>query len=110
MFIHRSLPNKYFTRCDNNLITESKLSDGAFRLYMYLALLQGGANYTDSYLMKVLRLSRRAVANRKKELKDLDLLIVDQIAPRTYQAYLGFTGVPATEVRRILKEKQDKVL
>jgi len=109
MFIHRIIPPRNHTRIDNKLIYDSELSDGAFRLYVFLFGLHSSTNYTDGYLMKAMGLSRRSVANRRRELKDKNLLLTEQIAPRIYHAYLGTGTLTASDVKKIM-HKQDKVL
>lgn len=109
MFIHRIIPPRNHTRIDNHLIYDIELSDGAFRLYVFLFGLHASTNYTDGYLMKAMGLSRRSIANRRKELKDRGLLITEQIAPRVYHAYLGTGKLTAKQVKSIVK-KNDKVL
>lgn len=107
MYIKRAPIYKTFTKIDKRVIENSKLSDGAKVLYMYLSGLHPSMDFTDGYLMKVLGLSRRAIANRKKELKDVDLIDIEQLGPRIYMMYIGNTGTPASAVKaEWVREKQ----
>ena len=99
MYIKRAPIEKPFTQIDRRVFENPNLSDGAVRLYGYLVGLRPGIDFTDGYLMKALHLSRRAIANRKKELKDADLITIDQIGPRIYMMYMGHTGNPASKVK-----------
>ena len=99
MIIRHNLPTKSFTRLDRRVFTNPNLSDGAVRLYGYMCGLVNGANFTDAYIMKALAISKTVLARRKKELKDFDLILVDQISPRVYVIYIGYTQMTATDVK-----------
>lgn len=99
MIIRHSLPTKNYTKVDRRVFTNPKISDGAKVLYGYLCGLRNGANFSDKYIIQALGMSLRALANRKKELKDNDLILIDQIAPRLYVIYIGYTSLSAKEVR-----------
>lgn len=110
MFIKRAPITAPFAQIDKRVIENNKLSDGAKVLYMYLSGLWLGRDFTDGYLMKVLGLSRRAVANRKKELKDADLIYIEQLGPRVYMMYIGNTRDPASAVKKKWDEDKQKDL
>jgi len=99
MIIRHSLPSKNYTKVDRRVFANPKLSDGAKVLYGYLCGLRNGANFSDKYIMKALGLSQRSITNRKKELKDSDLIFIDQIGPRLYVVYIGYTSLSAKDVR-----------
>lgn len=99
MIIRHSLPHSSFTKVDRNVFTNLKLSDGACRLYGYLCGLRNGANLSDAYVMKAMNISQTVLTRRKRELKQEQLLLVDQISPRVYVAYIGYTGFTAESVK-----------
>ena len=99
MIIRHSLPTKSFTRIDRRIFANPNLSDGSKVLYGYMCGLKNGANFSDKYLLIAMDISQAVLTRRKKELKDMDLILVDQIAPRVYVVYIGYSGMPATEVK-----------
>ncbi len=104
MHIKKSLPNKYFTKISNSLFTMPSISSGAKVLYGYLATLYNGANIEDELLCRVLHLNQRTLTRYKKELKDVDLILTEQLAPRVYDLYIGHPHCKASEVKRIWQE------
>ena len=110
MYIKRAPIIKPFTQVDKRVIENKKLSDGAKVLYMYLSGLHLSMDFTDGYLMKVLGLSRRAIANRKKELKDEDLIYIQQLGPRIFMMYIGNTQMSASEVKKSWDREKQKDL
>ena len=107
MIIRHNLPTRRFTRLDRAVFTNKELSDGAVRLYAYLCSLRNGANFSDTYIMVALGLSRRALGNRKKELKEHKLLLTEQIGSRVYVAYIGYSRMTAEEVKDNWGEDED---
>lgn len=107
MIIRHSLPNKNYTKIDRRVFINPGLTDGSKVLYAYLCGLRNGANFSDKYLVKALDISLRALANRKKELKQHDLILIEQISPRVYVIYIGYTSFPASEVRSMWKDESD---
>ncbi len=99
MIIRHSLPTSKFTRIDRKVFTNTKLTDGATRLYGYLCGLRNGANFSDKYIMMALDISQAVLTKRKKELKDIDLILVDQITARMYVIYIGHSSFSASEVK-----------
>lgn len=106
MIIRHDLPSRNFTRIDRYVVTDTKLSDGAVRLYSFLCGLRNGADYTDAYLIKVLDISQTIVTRRKKELKDAGLILIDQITPRLYVIYIGHSKLSARKVKARWKEEE----
>lgn len=99
VIIRHSLPNRCFTRIDRRVFTNTNLSDGAKVLYGYLCGLRNGANFSDAYVIKALDTSQRVLTRRKKELKDEDLILMDQLTPRIYVIYIGHSLLSASEVK-----------
>lgn len=107
MIIRHNLPSKKFTKLDRRVFANKDISDGAVRLYGYLCGLRNGANFSDTYIKIALGLSQTVLYRRKKELTEADLLLVDQISPRVYVAYLGYSSFGATQVKAMWKEDED---
>ena len=99
MIIRHILPNGNYVKLDKSVLSHKDLTDGAKVLFAYLCCLRNGRNLTDTYLMKVLRLSQSALTRRKRELKDAGLILIDQVRPKLYVVYIGHTKLPATAVK-----------
>lgn len=99
MIIRHNLPQRGYTKIDRYVFTLD-ISDGAKVLYGYLCGLRNGASFSDKYIMKAMDVSQTVLTRRKKELKDKDLILVDQISPKVYIAYIGHTTQGASEVKR----------
>lgn len=95
------MPHTRFTQISNAMLTDSSLSDGAIRLHCYLASLPNGKTITDAYVCKVLQLAPRTLARRKLELKERDLIEMVQLAPRIFDLYIGYPGMPASKVKAV---------
>lgn len=104
---HQPAPTPY-TMLDRYVFTDRRLSDGAKVLYGYLKGLKNGANYNDKYLLKALNTSQASLTRRKKELKDADLIMIDQVTPRLYVIYIGHTKMTASEVKARWKTEEDR--
>lgn len=107
MIIRHTLPIRNFTRIDRYVFCNKNISDGAVRLYGYLCGLITGANISDKYIIKTMGISQAVLTKRKKELKDHGLLLVDQISPRVYVAYIGYSKLSANEVKEIWNKEDD---
>lgn len=99
MIILHDLPNKGYVKFDKNVFLNHALSDGSVRLYGYLCGCRNGTDFTDELLLTKLNISRNVLARRKKELKDAGLLLVAQIRPRVFMAYVGHSGRTASQVK-----------
>lgn len=88
-----------YTKVDKYVFTYPGITDGAKVLYGYLSGLPTGRNFSDKYILTSLGISPRTLANRKKELKDAGLILIDQISPRNYMLFVGTTKKTATEVK-----------
>lgn len=98
---------------DNKIATISKkiLSDGAYRIYGYLSSFQNGRRITDNYILTALDISQKTLTKYKKQLRDLDLVVVEQIVGKEYDIYIGSTSIPASKVKEYWNEldnTQDK--
>lgn len=109
VIIRHNLPTKSFIRIDRHVYTDRRLSDGAKVLYGYLCGLVNGAVICDKYIIKAMGISQAVLTKRKRELKDTELLLVDQISPRLYVAYIGYSTLSAGEVKRIWLDHEDRI-
>lgn len=75
------------------------MSAGAKVLYGFLSASRPGDVYSDKDLAKAFKISQQTLTRQKKELKDNKLLLVEQIQPRIYVAYVGSTEASAKKVR-----------
>lgn len=107
MIIIRDGLSGCFTKVDKYVFTCRDLTDGAKVLYGYLSGLPTGRNYSDNYLVKALEVSAKTLARRKRELKDKDLICIDQISPRVYMLFVGRLDHPASEVRNNWRKDND---
>jgi hypothetical protein len=107
MIIRHNLPNQKFTKLDRRVFANASISDGAVRLYGYMCGLRNGANFSDAYIKKTLDISQAVLYRRKTELKNADLLLIDQVSPRLYIAYIGYTGFGARQVKNLWKDEED---
>jgi biotin operon repressor len=108
MIVIRDSINYRYTKVDKNVFVIKGMTDGAKVLYGYLAGLPTGRNFSDKYILKALGISRRTLANRKRELKNMGLILIDQISPRSYVLFVGNTLKRAHEVREEWKNSNDE--
>lgn len=101
MHIKKSLPRDNFTKMSNTIFTHSGISDGAKVLYGFLSSLPNGKTIHDGYLIKTLGLSSAVLTRRKKELKDSGLILMEPLAPRVFDLYIGYPGMPASRVKEL---------
>ena len=107
MIIRHNLPSKRFTKLDRYVFTKKGLSDGAKVLYGYLCGLRNGQNFSDSYIIEALGISKPVLYRRKKELTDNALILMDQISSRFYVIYIGHTKMHAAQVKRQWEKAED---
>lgn len=107
MIVIRDGLSNCFTKVDKYVFTRRNLSDGAKVLYGYLSGLPTGRNFSDKYLIEALDISARTLANRKKELAHLDLILVSQISPRVYMLFIGRLDHPASQVKFLWDQEND---
>lgn len=88
----------------------SEISDGAKILYGYYSTLRMGDMVNDEYVIKQLGLSKAVLASRKKELRDVSLLVQEKVRPNIYMYYLGDAYCLATDVFNEWLDRQDKVI
>ncbi len=105
MLIRKSLAKINYVKVDNKVWTDRNLSNGAVRLYGYLASLRTGQEFVDKYILKALDISQRVLTNRKKELKESGLILSDRTGAKSYILYIGSSEYPANKV----KENWDKL-
>jgi hypothetical protein len=99
MIVRHNLPTTSYTRIDRNVFALPDVSDGAKVLYGFLCGLRSGSNFSDTYVMGALGVSRTALTRRKAELKKARLILVHQVSPRVFVLYIGHTRMPADAVK-----------
>lgn len=109
MHIKKSLPHEKFTKVDNKIFTHPGLSDGAVRLYGFLASLPNGKTVIDAYIIRAMGMSQAVLTRRKKELKDVNLILMVQLTPKVYDLYIGHTGMSAQDVKAVWEREHDEV-
>jgi len=98
MIIRHKSPERGWVKVDRRVL-QLDISDGAKVLYLFLCSLKNGTAYTDLVLCARLKCKQATLTNRKKELKKEGLLLVEQILPRVYVAYIGSTKENCNVVR-----------
>ncbi len=91
-----------WTMFDNKVLTMDRkvLADGAKVLYGFLAGYKGnGKSMTIPYIIKCLGIAEGTYKKYIKQLKDLDLVQVVRVGPRSYDCYVGTTTVRASTVK-----------
>lgn len=97
-------PQKAFSKIENKIIFDMELSHAAYRLYSLMILLKSGKQCTDAYFAKVMGISDKSLKKYKKELIDKDYILVDRAGPRLYFLYVGYSELPASEVKASWEE------
>jgi hypothetical protein len=91
---------KMFTKIDNNVIKDTRLSSNAFKMYSVMQSFPIGKHASNPYFMKVLGCSEATVSRTRKELINAGYLEVQKISRREYQAFLGNSQISGLEVKR----------
>lgn len=110
MWVRKLLARTGFTKVDNSLWFNMKLSAEGLRLYGALASLKNFETINDGFLCKALEMSIATLTRKKKELKDMDLICTVCICPRVYVLYIGSVGFPASAVSRHFEAEDRKRL
>ena len=107
--IYKYLPKEGYTKVDNKIFTIERklLSDGAKVMYGFLASMQIGSKITDNYIVKSLDIGLSALKKYKRELKALDLIVVDRVGLNQYEMYIGSTVLRASIVKQYWEVKND---
>jgi len=101
-------PYDNFVRLDRSIIKSRTLSDGAVRLYGYLASLRQGSKYSDEQTIEDLGIGEATLYRRKGELKNQDLICTQQLAPRVYIIFIGTSKYKASAVKAEWNEGRNK--
>ena len=104
MTIHKFLPNGKtgnYTAFDNGVLrmTKDMLKDGAKVMYMFIASFQNGKQLTHGYIAKSLGYSENTIQSYFRDLKALDLVVIDRVGAKNYDCYIGSTQRRASDVR-----------
>ena len=98
MFIRHELPSSNWTKIDRKVFT-LPISAGAKVLYGYLCSMKNGSALKKDAMAEELGIKPRTLTTQERELKDANLLIIEQIQPRIYVAYIGHTKKTAEQVK-----------
>jgi len=98
--IKKGLPHDNFTKVGNSILFDTKISNGAFRLYSVLASYPNGKRLSNEYFFKLGVIpSKSSYLRWKKELVDAGLILLDRLGPREYDLYIGHGQFLAKEVK-----------
>ncbi len=106
MTIYKYLPNKNFTKFDNNVLRMDRalLNDGAKVLYVFLASMRNGKTISYGYLIKSLGYAEATIMKYIRQLKELDLISAQRRGSKNYIFYIGSTQLGASTVKEYWKE------
>jgi len=110
MWTRKLLARTGFTKIDNSLWFNLKLSSDGLRLYGALSTFQNFTAIDDGYLCTALGMSIATLTRKKKELKDMDLICTVCICPRVYVLYIGSVNFPASAVSKHFEAEDRKRL
>lgn len=97
--IVKKLPTENFTKIDNRIIQNPEISHVAFRVYCFLAHLPNAKYISDGYILKSLGISQATLTRMKRELKERNLILMEQLGPKVWTLYIGTTKVNAHTVK-----------
>jgi hypothetical protein len=89
-----------FTKIDNNVIHDKRLSGNAVKMYCMMQSFPVGKHASNTYFMKAMSISERTVSRIRLELVSAGYLEVEKISKREYRAFLGSSQVSGLEVKR----------
>ncbi len=97
--IRKYLASENFTKMDNNVATNTSITDYSYRLYGYMSCFKNGFQLNDEYIAKKMGWSRDKVARAKRSLVKANLIMVEKIDRTTYFLYIGNSMITAEEVK-----------
>lgn len=107
MIIRHASPNKAYVKIDRYVLTNPALSHGAVRLYCLLCSMRNGANFSDEYLIKVMKVTRQTLHRWRLELKEKDLIYVDKVSKFSHIIYIGLSNKGARVVKQQWENYED---
>ena len=102
--VRKLLASKDYSKMDNQVARNNKISDYSYRLYGFIAGFKNGFQLSDEYIAKSLGWTRSKVQRAKRDLKDADLIEIEKIDKRTYFMYIGNSFIGASEVMKNWKD------
>lgn len=96
--VRKFLAKDNYTKMDNNVARNKKISDYSYRLYGFMSGFKNGFQLNDAYIAKSLDWARSKVARAKRDLVEADLICVEKIDRSTYFLYIGSSSITATQV------------
>lgn len=92
--------NQKFTKIDNKVIHDNRLSANAKTMYMIMQSFPVGKHASNTYFMKAMNVSERTVTRTRTELITTGYLEVEKVSRREYRAFLGNSQISGLEVQR----------
>ena len=97
--VRKYLAKEHYTKIDNQVARDKRISDYSLRLYVFMAGFKNGFQLDDEYIAKSLDWARSKVSRAKRDLVASDLIYVEKIDRSTYFLYIGNSRYPATMVK-----------
>ena len=82
---------------NSNLVLNTGLSNGAYRLYCIYLGLSFSSEIKDSMLISILKVSSRTITRWKRELKSYGLLVIIRTGSTSYSYVVGTLSNPASK-------------
>jgi len=99
MLIMSLTVNQRFTKIDNNVIHDNRLSSNAKTMYCIMQSFPTGKHASNVYFMKAMKLSERTVTRTRMELIRAGYLEIEKVSKREYKAFLGTSTISGLEVK-----------
>jgi hypothetical protein len=100
MLIMSLTVHQKFTKIDNVVIHNNKLSGNALKMYCIMHSFPIGKHASNIYFMKAMNISERTVSRTRKELIEAGYLEVEKVSKREYRAFLGTSSISGLEVKK----------
>lgn len=91
---------------DPEVISYPQLSNGAKVLYIHLCGIPAGHLINHNRIAKVMGISKRTLILKKKELKDMDLILIKQVAVGVTILFVGNSNISASTLKNNWEKKE----
>ena len=110
MKVYSYLPHGNFVKFDKDIfrIDRKEMKDGAKILYLFLASFKPGKGISQNYILKSLGIARTTLQEYIRQLKEFNLIYMQRTGPRTYDLFVGSTGLGADVVAYKWQELTEK--
>jgi len=96
--IRKYLTKDNYTKADNNIVKNTKITNGAKVLYWYMASFKNAFQLNDAYIKSGLGWSQKTISKYKSELKNWGYIHIEKIDRTTYFLYIGSSTKCAKDV------------